>query len=111
MHRERSMRRSPSVSTYGSLEPNEVIGSNGTATDADSRAAFPEGVLATPVIGQPLPTETAGTVSPSFSSLDPVDVDVTPRIGSAISRTETGRGPDRPGPLFPFWNFGRPPRE
>ena len=109
MHRERSMRRSPSVSTYGSMEPNEVIGSNGTGPDSGSRAAVPEGILATPaIINTPLTNQPhAEAVSPSLLSLDPVEMDVTPRIGSA-SRTETDRGPDRPGPLFPFWNFGRP---
>jgi hypothetical protein len=115
MHREQNMRGSPSVSTYGSLEQNEMIGSNGTGPDSGgSRAAVPEGILLTPMIvdapssNQALHTESAVATSPSFPSLDQVDVDLTPRIGRD-SRTETDSAPDtkRPGPLFPFWNFGR----
>jgi hypothetical protein len=114
MHREQNMGRSPSVSTYGSLEQNEVIGSSGTGPDSGSRATVPEGIFATPMIAdapssiQALHTEAVGATSPFFPSLNQVDVDLTPRVGSA-SRNETESDPNgkRPGPSFPFWNFGR----
>jgi hypothetical protein len=41
MHREQNMRQSPSVSTYGSLDQNEVIGSSGTGPDSGSQAILP----------------------------------------------------------------------
>lgn len=112
MHREQNMRRSPSVSTYGSFDQNEVIGSNGTVLDSGSQATVPDGILTTPMIvdapssTQALHTESAGATSPLFPSLNQVDVDLTPRVGS---RTEIVSDPDgeRPGPLFPLWNFGR----
>ncbi len=108
------MWQSGSVLTYGSLEQTEVVGSSGTGLDSGSRATVPEGILATPTIAdapsstQALNTESVGATPPLFPSLNQVDVDFTPRVGSAShNETDGDRNGERPGRFFPFWNLGR----
>lgn len=112
MHRER--RRSPSISTSGSLEQNEVMDSQMAASpsDADSGApaSVPERILASQTVadssgqiyGEGAPTESplAGSLLASRENTEQVDVDLTPRTGSS-SRPEAQPVVNHPVPVFP----------
>jgi hypothetical protein len=57
---------------------------------------------------QALNKESLGATSPLFPNLNQVDMDLLPHEGSASSNeTDGDQNGERPGPLFPFWKFGR----